>query len=448
MIGNVPESAGQAASDLWSAVSSPFDTAKALGGAAVGAIQLGKEALGVPVVGSFGQHQDTARAVGSYFADRYGGGQEFLDSLRSDPVGVALDAGGVLTGGAAAAARLPGTAGRLARAITRVDPVAAGGRAVGRAMQARRGPREFIEGAPSPSELQTKASSLFEAAGQSGIKFKPDYYNKFVDDTLGRMVDEGADPILSPKISRIADVLEKTKGNAPSIAQLAIVRKQFGNAAGSIDPAERRLGAIGVDMVDDFVESGASAVGGTLAEARALWSRLRKSEIIDDAIATAEVSQAGTEAGLRNAFRSLYKARNTRRMRGFSADELSAIRAVAEGNFASNILRRIGSLGGGLDQGRNMMNLMAGVGGGALVGGPIGAAMVPLAGYGAARLAKQQTSNRAALARAIAARGEMPGKSNVSRPQGAAQPYLPGTLPVVAPVLLGTERSQDPRRRR
>ena len=89
--------------------------------------------------GTFGEHRDKARAVGQHYADRYGGGQEFLDTLRTDPAGVALDIGGVLTGGAAAGARLPGTAGRVAQAIVKADPVAAGGRAVGRAVQARRG---------------------------------------------------------------------------------------------------------------------------------------------------------------------------------------------------------------------------------------------------------------------------------------------------------------------
>ena len=128
------------------------------------------------------------------------------------------------------------------------------------------------------------------------------------------MVDEGADKILSPKISRISDVLAETKGTTPSLSQLAIVRKQFGNAAGSADRAEARLGRIGVDLVDDFVEGGASNVGGTLKEARGLWSRLRKSEVIDGAIENAQVAQAGVEAGLRNEFRSLWKARGSKKI--------------------------------------------------------------------------------------------------------------------------------------
>ena len=87
MIGNVPGTAVDAASDFWSAVSSPIDTAKMIGGAALGAGQLAKDALGIPSPGLFGEHRDSARAVGTHYSDRYGGGQEFLDTLRTDPVG-------------------------------------------------------------------------------------------------------------------------------------------------------------------------------------------------------------------------------------------------------------------------------------------------------------------------------------------------------------------------
>ena len=273
-----------------------------------------KDQLGIPVFETFGEHRGTAGAVGDYYANRYGGGDEFLDSLRTDPTGVALDAGGLMTGGAGMAARAPGVAGRLARAVTRAaDPVAAGGRAVGSAM-APRGPRApstkaFVADAPSPGQMQAKASTLFAAAEQSGVRFKADYYSRFVDSILSRLVEEGADKILSPKVSRIADILQESKGRAPSIAELAILRRQFGSAAGSADRAEARLASIAIDALDDFVEGGASHVGGTLKEARNLWSRMRKSEIIDAAIENAGAAQAGVEAGLRNEFRTLYRAR-------------------------------------------------------------------------------------------------------------------------------------------
>ena len=478
MISNVPGSAAQVGKDLWNAVTSPVETAQAIGGAAIGGVQLLKDQLGVPSMGLLGGDQrDKARAVGDFYGQRYGGTDAIADTFRQDPVGGALDIGGLLTGGAAAGARLPGVAGKLAAAITKADPVEAAGRGMARGVKAfqNRTPsnKKFIDEAPTPEALQRQGSQLFEAAEKSGIRFKSADYDSFVDTALSRMVDEGADKILSPKVSRVADILADSKGSTPSIQQMSILRRQFGNAAGSTDKAEARLGAIGVDLVDEFVESGASTVGGTLGEARGIWSRLKKSEIIDTAIENAGAAQAGIEAGLRAEFKTLWRARNSSKMRGFTDAEMAAIKAVATGNVTTNTLRRIGSLGGGLDQGRNMLNLMGGVAGGAAVGGPVGAAMVPAAGYVAARLAKSQTQGRAALARAITARGETPRQAAAIPPPSSAAARLPqqtldaamrrypplakfleagmrrrypqGSGAIAAPVAVGAERSQDPR---
>ena len=459
-LSNFPGSAGRAIADLATALFNPIDTATAIGGAATGGMQLLKDKLGGPSLGLLDDHRDEARAVGRFYGDRYGGGSEIADTIRTDPFGAALDVGGLLTGGASLAARAPGVAGRVGRAVLDADPTAKAVSAAGKAIQERLpktpGNREFIEGAPGPDQLRGQAGELYKKADESGVRFKANYYDKFVDTALSKMVDEGADKILTPKIERIANVLAETKGTTPSLSQLAIVRKQFGNAAGSADRAEARLGSIGVDLVDDFVEGGASTVGGTLKEARARWSRLRKSEVIDTAIENSQVAQAGVEAGLRNEFRSLWKARGSKKMRGFTDAELDAIKAVSEGNLSANVLRRIGSLGGGLDASRNMLNLMGGVAGGAAIGGPVGAALVPVAGHLAARASRAGTQNRAALARAITARGDTPKQTPVPRQktaldrflaEGAARRYTPGSLPIAAPVAIGAERSQDPRRR-
>ena len=463
-LGNIPESAGAVATDLWEAITSPIATGKAIGSAAVGGMQHAKDAMGIPTTNLWGNQRPAASAVADYYSDRYGGGQEFLDSLRTDPTGVALDIGGLVTGGAGTAARLPGTAGRLARAVMQADPVIAGSRAVGRGVDRgigrahdalrNRAPssKSFIADAPTPGELQTQAATLFKAAEESGVRFKADYFDNFVDDIMAELVDEGADTILSPKVSRVADILEKSKGKSPSISEMSILRRQFGIAAGSADRAEVRLANIAIDRIDDFVEGGAGHVGGQLSEARSMWSRLKKSELLDTAIENAQTAQAGVEAGLRAEFKTLYRARNSRKMRGFTKAELAAIKAVAQGNFTSNTLRRIGALGGGSGPSRNMLNMMAGAGGGAMVGGPLGAVAVPLLGYGAGRAAQSMTQGRAALARAITAQGRTPGRSNLAIPpthmvEDFARHYPPGAAPTLAPVAIGAERSDSRRRR-
>ena len=457
-IANIPGSAGRAIADLATAIFNPIDTATAIGGAATGGVQLLKDKLGGPSLGWFDDHRDKARAVGEFYSDRYGGADEIADTIRTDPFGAALDVGGVLTGGAGLAARAPGAAGRVGRAVLNADPTGRAVSAAGKAIQERLprtpGNREFIEGAPTPDQLRGQAGALYDKAEASGVRFKPDYFERFADETLSKLVDEGADKILTPKLSRVADVLEHSKGKAPSIKEMAILRKQFGLAAGSADLAEARLGRIAVDLLDDFVEGSGSSVGGTLAEARGIWSRLKKSEVIDAAIENAQVAQAGIEAGLRNQFRGLWQSRNSKKMRGFTDAELAAIKAVAQGDLSANVLRRIGSLGGGLDASRNMLNLMGGVAGGAAIGGPVGAALVPVAGHLAARASRAGTKNRAVLARAITSRGDTPKQTPIPRQktaldrflaEGMARRYPQGAAPVAAPVAIGSERSRDPR---
>ena len=303
-LANIPSSAGQVVDDLWQAVSHPVETGKALGAAAVGGVQHAKDAMGIPTTNLWGDQRHAASAVADYYSDRYGGGQEFLDSLRTDPSGVALDIGGLVTGGAGMGARLPGTAGRLARAITAADPVTGGVRAVGRGVDtavgrgrniiANRAPsnKQFIADAPSPEKLQGQASTLFEQAERSGVRFDADYFDGFADDLLSELVDEGADTILSPKVSRIADLLGKAKdqGRSPSISEMSILRRQFGLAAGSADRAEARLASIAIDRIDDFVESAPGQGGAQLTDARGLWSRLKKSEVINTAIENAQTA--------------------------------------------------------------------------------------------------------------------------------------------------------------
>ena len=85
--------------------------------------------------------------------------------------------------------------------------------------------------------------------------------------------------------------MSETVGRNLSLQDLDTLRRQFADAAKSPDPAERRLATICIEAVDEFVEAGDSATAGTLKDARALWSRMRKSELIERAIAKAETAQ-------------------------------------------------------------------------------------------------------------------------------------------------------------
>src|SRR5262245_41073889 len=106
-ISNIPASAGQFAYDIAQPFLHPIQTAENLRDLGLGVL----ETLGVK---SGDAHVQYADAVGRFFADRYGGLDNLKRTIANDPVGFLADASTVLTGGAAAAAKIPATAGRVA----------------------------------------------------------------------------------------------------------------------------------------------------------------------------------------------------------------------------------------------------------------------------------------------------------------------------------------------
>lgn len=116
---NVPGSAVRFLEDLVRPITEPVETAENLWRLGSGVVQL--------LMPGEQSNEGVARAVGQFLAERYGGMDEALNTIKTDPVGFLADASTVLTGGAGLAARAPGAAGRVARTVGRaganLDPV-------------------------------------------------------------------------------------------------------------------------------------------------------------------------------------------------------------------------------------------------------------------------------------------------------------------------------------
>ena len=102
---NIPSSAVQFGRDIAQPFLHPIDTAKNLAAVGHGALQK---------AGVMSGEEDipAANAIGGYFANRYGGVENFKRALAKDPVGVAGDLSALLTGGETTLARAPGLVGR------------------------------------------------------------------------------------------------------------------------------------------------------------------------------------------------------------------------------------------------------------------------------------------------------------------------------------------------
>tara|TARA_R110001599_G_scaffold153062_6_gene338158 strand:- start:448 stop:2142 length:1695 start_codon:yes stop_codon:yes gene_type:complete len=105
---NLGSSATQAGKDLITPFVEPVQTAKSLGNLALGAVQ--------KVIPGEQSSEKYADAVGKFFADRYGGMENFKKTVAKDPAGVLLDLTTILSGGGSAVARAPGLLGKASKA--------------------------------------------------------------------------------------------------------------------------------------------------------------------------------------------------------------------------------------------------------------------------------------------------------------------------------------------
>jgi hypothetical protein len=171
MVRNIPQSGKQFLEDTTAIIHSPIETLGGLGRMVLG---LGGKA-GIP---GLDVYEENANAVGKYFADRYGGVEEFQRSLQNDPVGVVGDLATLASGGAAATARVPGAIGRggrvLKQAAQATDPVNLGlsatRAAIGKAAPTS-WPRELYESAAKwPTTMDIKKPGSRRAITETALR--------------------------------------------------------------------------------------------------------------------------------------------------------------------------------------------------------------------------------------------------------------------------------------
>jgi hypothetical protein len=254
--------------------------------------------------------------------------------------------------------------------------------------------------APTVQELKGQAGQQYKFAEDVGAVFKKNSYNQFANKLESTLAKEGLDKTLQPRVFAALERIKDTKGGNVSLENMEILRR-IGQAAGSsADASERRLASIMVDNLDDFVETaqpgqlakGSSEAVSALTDARELWKRAKKTEILDDLVASAELradanfSQSGMENALRRKLVTL--ADNPKKLRAFTKEEQSAIKVAAKGGPIQNALRLVGKLAPtGIVSGGGSVGL------GYLAGGPIGAVGLPIVG-GIARKGAEQLGLR------------------------------------------------------
>lgn len=269
------------------------------------------------------------------------------------------------------------------------------------------------QAAPSVDTLKDTARGIYQSLDDSGVVIPSKSFDKLVTDITSTLRKEGVDPDLTPKATAVLRRLGTEIGQDKTLTEIDTLRKVARGAADSIEPSERRLGAIAIDKIDTFLDGlSAEVVGGKQAgaafkSARDLWQRAKKTELLDAAVLDAESQASGFENGLRTQFRSLQRKINKGTVKGFTGEEKAAIKKVVEGTKAGNIARALGKFG--VLDGITSRSLTS-LGGIAVVGGatgsPIVAGAVPLIGQVSGALAQRMTLNNARMAQAVVQAGK------------------------------------------
>lgn len=287
--------------------------------------------------------------------ERYGSAERAKETLATDPLGFAMDISLVGRGAGTALRQIP-KAAKLGAALERtaeaIDPLTAASRVITKV------PREvgaFRFGAPDTSEIRAAKNAAYAESEQAGAVFKPSALQTFATDVKQNV---NFNPKNNPKIANLIEDIDETIKTPQSLKQVDDLRQRIKDVEASIDPADRFLAGKLREKLDDFVDDSLqdptrfvmgqpNVAIPALQEARRLNAQMRKSETLERLLSIADVRASGyTASGLENAIRAqireFVKDPKAKKLRGFSKEEIDALRKVAEGGSITNIMRMAG----------------------------------------------------------------------------------------------------------
>lgn len=199
---------------------------------------------------------------------------------------------------------------------------------------------------PTAEELLAQSKANYEILDKSGFQLDNTLFKQHMAALPAKLRSEvGYVESINPKVAgAFKEILSDTPKD---VAEITALRKIIGGAAGSADKSERMAAMKLLDEFDDYVLNAkpSAIIAGDLKamqawkDARADYAKVKKSELIEDIVARAEVSQSGKEPTIAQGLSAL--AKNNKKMRFFTAEEQQAIRDAAKGGTLQSMLRTI-----------------------------------------------------------------------------------------------------------
>lgn len=315
-----------------------------------------------------------------------------------------------------------------------IPAAGAGVRAAAKGHAARKAISDAGRGAPSADELRALGRDLYRQVDEAGVQIKPETFDQAKSEIREYLrANTGFDELpgpgsLTPNTSRVMEIMDQAGARMAAEPTAALpfrsvdqMRRQAGAAAGNVtNKADQQAGMTVIEKLDEFVQGlgpkdvvdgDPEALKSAIGKAREVWSRMSRSQLVDDAMGRADNYLSGSASGLRNQFKNILN--NPKLARQFTEAEKAALRQVTHGSALDQMINLVG---GGLGQ-------LGSIGGGFAAGGPIGAVLGMGAAAGQRKLSEAVTQRAAERARAAIASG------NLRRPDVQSMLAITGQRP-------------------
>ena len=268
--------------------------------------------------------------------------------------------------------------------------------------------------APSSDELRAMGNAAYQQVDNAGVQIAPQAFDRargtILDDLRANTgFDELPGPgSLTPYAARASQIMGEASarmGADPTAAlpfkALDQMRRQAGAAAGNVtNKTDQQAGMRIIEGLDDFVKNlgpgdvvagDIAALNQAIPKARETWSRMTKSQTIDNAIEAGGNYTSGASSGIRNQFAAIL--RDKKAAARFTEGERAAMRRVVNGSIPEQLLNLAS---GGMGQ-------IAQTFGGGAAGGIPGAFAGAGAAAGTRKLAEGVTRRKAETVRGLVA---------------------------------------------
>ena len=253
--------------------------------------------------------------------------------------------------------------------------------------------------APSTSELFDAADNNYKNARGYGVEINKQPVHDLADSIFTDLHTDGYRDYLAPKTYRAVEELKNAPGQNVEVSDLEGVRRALNKAAA--DPAEKHAAGQAISAIDKYMAGldpadvvvnpqFAKQVAEEGQNARANYAAAKRSEALDalEKKANRQANSAGSGNGIDNATRQKIKEvlNNPKKLRGFSDDEKELMEKIVRGDPVSNAARLLGKFAPS-----GVVSGALSAGAGFAAHGPLGAVVVPAAGYGAKKFADAAT---------------------------------------------------------